>query len=337
VCSSDLTQTNEIIGALNNPIPITYELPEGFVSSYDNLEDINATALSVLSEITGATYENLYSYEEKPTKKEIQTYFTHEIKIEQTPNIIVLEYNDYDDLGVTTGKTLYYDENGDSSVLNGYYAISGSTPYRTFYKTVNGVVVDVLTMDNSGSTGVTSTYTGGTYNIINDYLDHTSGWFLISTFYNELDLTLYNNRYDLITNWNTSNFYNSYYVTRGVINNLTTKDSFYLYDNNLTGTTKTEAIENFYRQIYPFDSEIFVYDREDTLTIKPVEVCNTGGPNGINYQILDSNGNEMNSLTGLTTTKLKKGVYFANLREVDQTTCYILQVYLSYVQYHFYQ
>ena len=209
-------------------------------------------------------------------------------------------------------------------MLDGYYAVSGLSPYRTFYKTTNGNVVDIITMETSVST-TGSSVNSGSHNVISDSKDYTSGWFLNSHLTKDLDLNVYNNTNNLIIDWNTSNFYNSEYVTRGLIKNFTTKDSLVLYGDNTTSTeidnSTTEAEEQFYRQIFPFDSEIFVYDREDTLTIKPVEVCNTGGPNGINYQILDSNGNPIPSYVGV---EFNSNIYTGSSILYSSTTVTIL-------------
>ena len=322
--STLVSQSSDIIGSLNNPIDINYQLPEGFITSFDPNDITTEITQTILSDLTGLTHQYLYSFEEKPGVVEIQTYFTHEIKIEDNPNIFILNYDNSSDNGVTIGTTLYYEYDGDSSVLDGYYAISGSTPYRTFYKTTNGNVVDIITMETSVST-TGSSVNSGPHNVISNSKDYTSGWFLNSHLTKDLDLNVYNNTNNLIIDWNTSNFYNSEYVTRGLIKDFTTKDSLVLYGDNTTSTeidnSTTDAEQQFYRQIFPFDSEVFVYDREDTLTIKPVEVCNTGGPNGINYQILDSNGNLIPSYVGV---EFNSNIYTGSSILYSSTTVTIL-------------
>ncbi len=291
-----ITQSTSTVGELNNPLPINITLPEGFFESETSTQDADDKLQDYLASLTGNTIDTQYTYSEKPGVKSIETYFTHEIKIEDIQNTFVLFYDDSDSGGVTIGKKLYYDVDGDSTVLNGYYSVSDGSNYRKFYKTTNGTVVDIITWVNSGDTTANGTST--TYNVSTINLDYTSGWFVTSQDDDDLKFNVYSSGNELIMDWNTSSFYNNPLVVRGFINNFNTKDSFYLYDNNTTQYTYTEAQENLYRQIYPFDSEIFNYDLPNTLIIDFEEVCSEVSDNGVTFKVKDTAGNDSTTFVG---------------------------------------
>ena len=292
-----ITQTTTQTGELNTPLPIKITLPEGFFESETSTQDAEDKLQDYLASLTGSTVDNQYTYSENPGVKSIETYFTHEIKIENIQNIFVLFYDDGDGSGLTIGKKLYYDVDGDSTVLNGYYSVSDGSNYRKFYKTINGTIVDIITWVNSGDTTANGSST--TYNISTTNLDYTSGWFVTSQDDDDLKFDVYSSGNELITNWNTSSFYNNPLVVRGFINNFATKDSFYLYDNNTTQYTYTEAQERLYKQIYPFDSEIFNYDLPNTLIIDFEEVCSDISDNGITFKVKDTAGNDSTTFVGV--------------------------------------
>lgn len=290
------TQSTSEVGELNNPLPIKITLPEGFFESEISAQDAEDKLQDYLNDLTGSTIQTQYTYDGKPEVKSIETYFTHEIKIENIQNIFVLFYDDGDGNGITIGKKLYYDVDGDSSVLNGYYSVSDGINYRKFYKTTNGTVVDIITWVNSGDTTANGTST--TYNISTINLNYTSGWFVTSQDDDDFRFDVYSYDNELITNWNTSSFYSNPLVVRGFIDNFYTKDSFYLYDNNTTQYTYTEAQEGLYKQIYPFDSEIFNYDLPNTLIIDFEEVCSLVSDNGVLFQVKDTAGNDSTTFVG---------------------------------------
>jgi hypothetical protein len=297
------TQGSSIVGELNNPLPIIYTIPEGFITSTISQNDADNQAAAYLSSLTGNTIDTLYSYEEKPGVTDIQLNFTHEIKTENTPNLTVINYDNSNGLGITIGKKLYYDVHGDSTALNGYYSLVGTSPFRTIYKMVNGIVTDVLIWQNSNDSTVTSATTG-THNIATTNLDYTSAWYIDSYDHSSLTLSLENNIDGLITNWNTNTFYTGATtgatINRGFVDNRTEPTKLYLYDNNLTGTTYTEAYDGKYREIFPFNSVPFNYNREVTLNINATEIkTDISGNNGVNFYITDSNANPVSSYVGV--------------------------------------
>jgi hypothetical protein len=297
------TQSSSIVGELNNPLPITYSIPAGFITSTVSQNDADNQAAAYLSSLSGNTIDTLYSYEEKPGVTDIELNFTHEIKSENSPNLTVINYDNSNGLGITIGKKLYYDVHGDSTALNGYYSLVGTSPFRTIYKMVNGVVTDVLIWQNSNDATVTSATTGS-HNISTTNLDFTSAWYIDSYNHSSLTLSLENNIDGLITNWNTNTFYTGATtgatVNRGFVDNRTEPTELYLYDNNLTGITYTEAYDGKYREIFPFNSVPFNYNREITLNINATEIkTDISSNNGVNFYITDPNTNTVSSYVGV--------------------------------------
>ena len=129
----NLLTPSERIGKLNNPLFIQYSLPEGYFGSNESQQDADDQALSFISGFTGNTYDYILSFEDKPGTTNGQLIFTNELKLENNPRIVDFAYDNSNNLGITIGKELFYDLDGFNSLLDGYYAESGDTYYRTFY------------------------------------------------------------------------------------------------------------------------------------------------------------------------------------------------------------
>jgi hypothetical protein len=291
-------QSSTITGELNNPVPISYSLPDGYIVSMVSQEDADNQAQGYLTSLTGLTGSYTISAEKKPGVINAETYFTHELKLEISPNYFSLWYDNSDSLGITINKKLYYDVDGKLSALNGYYR-DYKKNNLVFYKVQYGIVTDIF----SGTNSLTSQLNGGTYYLNGDDFDYTSAWFIDS--YNPSDLSLsFGNDFDgLITNWNTNLFYTGDTINKGIIKNRTNPDGFYIYDNNLTATTYSEANESSYREVYPFDSNVFTYYKPQTLFINVEEVSDLDNDdNGLNFNVFDSNGNVSPTYVGITFT-----------------------------------
>ena len=247
--------------------------------------------------LTGST-STIPSYEPKGGILELEANFTHELKLENNPNIYYVYYDNSDLTGIM-GKKLYYEYNGYHTVLNGYYSSKIDSNYLTFYQVSGGTVIDTIVWINSGDTTANSATTGA-HSISNSNLDYTSGWFVTS--YNQLDLYFNkgNDTIGLMSIWNTSDFYSSSYVVRGFIKDLNTHDSFYLYNSNTTIGSYTEAPETFYTEIYPFSYTLFKYYQAHTLTINFNEVCDLLGNNGVTFNVVDSNENASPTYYGVS-------------------------------------
>ena len=291
-------QSSTIIGELNNSVPISYSLPAGYIVSMVSQQDADNQAQAYINSLTTSLSTTTVSAERKPGVINVDTYFTHELKLEIVPNYFSLWYDNSDSLGVTVNKKLYYDVDGKLSALNGYYR-DYKKSNLVFYKVQYGVVTDIF----SGTTSLTSQINGGTYNLNGVDFDYTSAWFIDS--YNPSDLSLsFANDFDgLITNWNTNQFYTGDTINKGIVKNRLNPESFYLYDNNLTATTYSEANESSFREVYPFDSNVFTYYKPQTLFINTVEVCDLDNDdNGLNFNVFDSNGNASPTYVGITFT-----------------------------------
>lgn len=203
---------------------------------------------------------------------ELNTNFTHLLKIETTPTQTTIFYN----LalgGIQTGTVLYYDNSGCQKVLNGYYGVTGTTPYCTFYHTTNGIVDGIYTMENSNST---TTTTGQP--IITEDVNYSSNWFFSGS--NSTSLNYTTNEYENNRSFNPNSLYSDIHMKKGMINNLTTLDDFQLY-TDLIGNTHNEAPSGWYRPLVDWISnDPFYYYRTQTITLDIDEYCGDVGTRG---------------------------------------------------------
>jgi Fe-S cluster biogenesis protein NfuA len=279
-----------LVGELNNPIQNEFSLEQGFFTSEISQQDADDRAQSYLSGLTAYT-QNFYSnIVYKSDISEQQSFFTHEIKIEETPREVVFFYDSSGTTGVTIGNTLYYDSGGYNRLATGYYATTAQTDYRLFNYVVSGAVEDIFIMSNSGDTTVISTLTGGTKNISQQLTGYTSGWYLTSP-------SPYGvSAYDFTTN--DSEFYESENVKRGFIFTPSSQESFYLYDSNIgEATSYDEAFSNYYREIT--EVEEFQYIKDATITINIEQICTYDETNGILFKLVNSSGQTINSGFGV--------------------------------------
>jgi hypothetical protein len=296
--SVTVTQPQKVVGELNNPLPITYEIGEGRVIAFSQAEADNQ-AQSLLSNIT-STFNGKPSWEPKHGKDEVSASFTHQIKDEDTPNILVINYNNDDNLGITIGKKLYYDVDGFYTLLNGYYSVSPGS-YKKVYKVEYGYVTDIMVWENENDTTVSSVTTG-THSVVTTNKDYTSQWLVGSHIYNEVVFDFGNDDNGLEENWNTPAFYTGSTVYRAMVKGEVVKDSILVFDdNNLSTTTYSEASSKLYRQMYPFISEVETYYTPHTFTIKSEEICDLdNNDNGVKFTVYDSDNHIVNSYVGVT-------------------------------------
>lgn len=196
---------------------------------------------------------------------ELNTNFTHELKIETVPTQTTIYYNST--LGVVqVGTNLYYDNSGCQKVLNGYYGVTGTTPYCTFYHTTNGTVDGVYVMTNSNST---TTVTGQP--IITTNVNYSSNWFYSGS--NSMSLSYTTNAYENNSSFNPNSLYTDIYMKKGMIDNLTTLNDFQIY-TNFVGTTYGEAPSGWYRPLVDWISnDPFYYYHTQTMTLDIDESC----------------------------------------------------------------
>ena len=291
---------NSAVGALNTPALISYEIPEGFFDA-DSQEEADNLAISYLSGLTAQTQGIYVSADPLPTANATSTIFSHEVKVENTPAIWPVCYDDADNLGVQIGKTLYYDTNGLFTVLDGYYSISGiSGNFRTFYKTSAGTVVDYYTMSASSATIVTSP-TNATLPVVTTGQSFSSSWYFFGLSLEDVMYNDANNINGFTEIWNTNSFYSSEYVKRGMISTPETKSSFYIYNSNTVSYDFGNAPEGWYKEIPgTFNEDAFLIQSATTIFLDSVQYCSDDDQNGIYVTCVDESGNTMPSFYGVT-------------------------------------
>jgi len=272
---------------LSYPASVTVTIPEGTIITTGSQADANAQALTLLNSLT-ASYAASGSYGSAISGSDgFGAYFTHEIKIENNANSASYFFNNTDGNGLTVGKSLYYDYGGFQKVFNGYYAVttetySSASYYRTFYKTVNGAVTDILAMASSGATTVTSLVNSAIYPIQTANQNYTSDWYWYQPTYNEL-----NDQIGYLIQPTTNP--NSLYTTSSLKSGFLTSDtsSFYTYDSISSTSSYSEASPGFYYAFNSFEEGyMFAYSTATTISINLTEVCFTdysvGEPYGVN-------------------------------------------------------
>ena len=291
---------NSAVGALNTPALISYEVPEGFFDA-DSQEEADNLAISYLSGLTAQTQGIYISADPLPTANATSTIFSHEIKVENTPAIWPVCYDDADNLGVQIGKTLYYDTNGLFTVLDGYYSISGiSGNFRTFYETSAGTVVDYYTMSASSATTVTSP-TNATLPVVTTGQSFSSSWYFFGVSLGDVMYNDSNNINGFTEIWNTDSFYSSEYVKRGMISTPETKASFYIYSSNTVSYNFGNAPEGWYNEIPgSFNEDPFLIQSAATIFLDSIQYCSDDDQNGIYVTCVDESGNTMPSFYGVT-------------------------------------
>ena len=291
--------STSVVGELNTPVAVNYQIPEGFFEE-DTQEEADALALDYMAGLTAQTKDIYISAEQKVGASGSTMIFTHEIKVEQTPAISSFFFDNSDGLGITVGKKLYYDTNGIFTVLNGYYSLSGDGGnYRVFYKLLNGLVDDYYVMATQAATIVTSP-NSGTLPVITTGQTYTSSWYFYGTNLIDVSYDDGNNLHGFTDDWNTSVFYLSEYVKRGMINSPTTKSSFYIYNSNTIGYSYSNASNGWYNEIPNiFNENPFLIQAPITIYLNSDQYCSDDVNNGIYVTCVDVSGNTIPSFYGV--------------------------------------
>ena len=285
--TATFTPLNKCGDLLTYPLTVTVEIPAGTITTTGSQALANAEAKTLLNSLT-SSYAASGSYGQTISGIEgFGAFFTHEIKIENNPNTASYFFNNTNNAGLTVGKYLYYDSAGCLKTFNGYYAVttetySSASYYRTFYKTINGAVADILSMASSGATTVTSLVNSATYPIQTTNQEYTSDWYWYQDNYNELINDI---PYIIDNNTNPNSLYTTSSLKSGFLTPNTS--SFYTYNSISSTASYSEAESGFYYAFNSFeDGYIFAYSTPTTLSINLTEVCftdySTGEPYGIN-------------------------------------------------------
>jgi hypothetical protein len=293
------------IGALNNPVDILYDVQEGSFYSTVSQQDADDQATSFLSGFTAATYTTITSSEDKPGTSDEQLIFTHELKIEDNSNVIIVSYQNELNTGILLGTKLYIDENGRFPCLTGYYCTTESSPsyYKKFYQVDSAsTVIDIFTMQNSTDNFVTSQVNSSVVSLSNVNKDFTSFWYFTSN--KQMDLTFNyktNNLYNFYETWGTSDFYDNSIVRRGFIKTPETIEKLYLYDSNYgTASTYSEGAVSMYTDTFLLEPNIFEYITSATTVIDFDQICSLTGDTGVLFNLKDLSGNTVPSIYGVT-------------------------------------
>jgi len=297
--TATFTPLNKGGDLLTYPLTVTVEIPEGTIITTGSQALANAEAKNLLNELT-SSYAASGSYGQTISGIDgFGAFFTHEIKVETYPNTGSVFFNNNDGNGLTVGKSLYYDNAGYLKVSNGYYAATtesyaSASYHRTFYKTVNGSVTDILSMASSVATTVTSLVNSATYPVQTSNQNHTSDWYWYDISYNDL-------KDDLTPILESKPNPNSLYTTSSLKAGFCTPDtsSFYTYNSIPSTASYSEATPGFYYAFSSYENPyIFTYSTPVTLSINLTEVCFTdysiGEPYGIN--ISGASGSSSSSL-----------------------------------------
>lgn len=297
-CPGTTYESEERVGVVNIPndkccelkdcSPIQVRLPAGTAVSCISQADANNKTNETwdfLLEWTSYQIENGLSIAIDNLGQENLT-FTHEIKVENKPNLNTFFFDNTDGLGLTLNKVLYYDITGCVRVLNGFYSIQTSQYYRLFYELNNGVIVNIWVLENSNSifAYLLNNVTTIKSRVLTN-LDYTSDWYAFNDEIEELYVFIRNNT-DISINPNT--LLSENYIKKGFINDLETLNTFFIFTNNTNSTTFEEAEEGWYLPLTGwFDYNEFYYERELTITLDVEQVCPTGDdtlPFGINIK-----------------------------------------------------
>jgi len=266
----------------------TLSIEAGTVYSCISIDDANSQAQEILD--SSVLYaQNQYTPIQLLTENQLGILgcnFTHELKVESNPTQVSLYFDGRISLTPSINTKLYYDECGCTEVLNGYYAVTGTTNYRTFYKTVGGSITAIYYMQSSNST---TTTTGQP--IIFTNLDYSSNWYLSAITQNTVNL--YSNYLitdpinrsfspNLLLNNYTVNYpvppgnpY-TYQLVKGFIKTPSTHNNFQLYNDFVT-TSYSEAPTGWYRPLIDWITEdSFFYNGSDNrgILVNIYERCN---------------------------------------------------------------
>lgn len=208
----------------------------------------------------------------------IDSVFTHQFKVETKPTLTTVYYDNKVSTGLSVGKKLYYDPFGCTPCLEGYYAVTGGSPFRTFYYVTGGTVQSIHTMANSNSTTVN---TG--QSIITTNQDYSSNWFWSGLTYTNVFNTTEN--FTRTNGFDPNTLYTNVNLKKGIAKYTGDTSTLTLNQNVtndevedlqfFTGTTSTnEATAGWYRPlidwIQPFP---FYYFKAKTMSLNIEELC----------------------------------------------------------------
>jgi len=269
-CIVPLTDCAEL---LITPPTQEYILPAGYVISFISQIDAdtqaNAVADDVSHLVTGAyNYGALLS---EANLGVLDSYFTHEIRVETTPTTCTIFYNNTDQLGPIVGRKVFFDMEGRYEVLNGYYSTDDNIYFRIFYKVINSFITNRYIMIASNSTTVQGM--GGvedTLSVMTNNLSYSSNWYIQSL----SQIALSNRVNQILSNrcFDPNGLYGDADIVRGYYDSA--NNHFYLYADNYANYTLSEAPADYYLPLIEWiDEDIFEYSPILSISIDIEEIC----------------------------------------------------------------
>ena len=270
--------------ALESVPSTTFTVPVGSIFSCISQNDANTKANDKLNAMVAYAQSESNNYCSPISGSYIgtlDTQFTHDLKIEDNKTTTTVFY-DKRNGSLSNGTTLYYDNYGCQKVLDGYYAVTGSTPYCTFYRTSNGNVNGIFVMQNSNST---TTTTGES--IVQTTKNYTSNWFLNGT--NKDTLNVYTNSIENDRTFNPNSLYSNSKLFKGYIKTQQTLEDFQV--TSYGGTSYNEADTGWYRPLIDWiEQDSFYYYNAETITLDILELCPTGGASQRGFYVIGKVG-----------------------------------------------
>jgi hypothetical protein len=258
---------------LITPSTVTYTLPEGYCFSFISQVDADDRANLVANDISNLV-EGRYTYGEPLPEEDLgmlDSYFTHEIRVETIPTICSVFYDNRDRLGLIIGRKIFFDVEGRIEAMNGYYATDDNTYFRIFYKVENSFITNKYIMIASNSTAVQGM--GGVEDILSvmtNNLSYSSNWYIKSTgrgLISNLVNEYYSNRC-----FNPNGLYGESYMVRGYYDSV--NNHFYLYADNYANYTLSEAPAGWYQPLIEWINEVmFEYSPILSISINIEEIC----------------------------------------------------------------
>lgn len=249
---------------------VTLTYPAGLQYSCVSQNEANQKAIDILDQLEAqaiANYDFSTPFSDEETG-EIECYFTHELKDETTPTQLSVIFDAREHSTPIIGDALYYDTFGCTKVLDGYYSFSGSTYYRTFLQTVDGVISNVFYMLNSNST---TTTTG--QSIITTKRDYSSNWYISGNNSNKIDSYVYE-KYVKPKNFDTTQIdYTN--LIKGVLKINPFVNYKYEDFQKITGVSQYEEVNSgWYKPLIIWiEEETFYYEKQKTISLRIEEDC----------------------------------------------------------------
>ncbi len=294
--------------------PVTIEVPYGTYVSCVSQQEADDQAEEQLEQAVGWAQAQGTYITTTEDATDFNAHFTHEIRIEDRPNVSSVFYTG----SIGIGNTLYYDAFGCHKVLDGYYTTGSSTYYKEFYHTVDGIIDNIEYITTSGSTTTDSGQP-----LIADDLNFTSNWFISGS--NRYAMDAYTNQnwfWDRNFDTTTIKVNSPFQPITGYIISSSYNDFRVFPSIGETGSTE-EAFSGYYKPLIDwYYQDSFYYNAPTSdVFLTPIEVCTFD---------LDSPLRQFS----INSTKLGSAYEASNPLVVDYTVVYTSSEYQALPSEH---